>query len=68
MEGKPLCERINALRLLKDRYSRRRGIKVLYDAIVQDKFYGVAIEAANTLGSFYDKNNYENLIISYQCH
>ena len=35
-------------------------------AIIQDKFYGVAIEAANTIGSFYDKNNYEKSDNSYQ--
>ena len=64
--GETIVERINALRLLKDRYSED-GIRALYDAIVQDKFYGVAIEAANTLGSFYDKNNYEKSDNSYQC-
>ena len=37
------------------------------DAIVQDKFYGVAVEAANTIGSFYDKNDYEKSDNSYQC-
>jgi len=64
--GETIVERIDALRLLKDRYSED-GIRALYDAIIRDKFYGVAIEAANTLGSFYDKNNYEKSDNSYQC-
>ncbi len=64
--GETIIERINALRLLKNKYSED-GIRALYDAIVQDKFYGVAVEAANTIGSFYDKNDYEKSDNSYQC-
>ena len=33
--------------------------------IVEDTFYGVAVEAANTIGSFYDKNDYEKSDNSY---
>jgi len=63
--GETIIERINALRLLKNLYSED-GVKVLSDAIVRDKFYGVAVEAANAIGSFYDKNNYEKSDDSYQ--
>ena len=59
-------ERINALRLLKNLYSEG-CIKVLLDTIIHDNFYGVAVEAANTIGSFYDKNDYEKSDNSYQC-
>ena len=64
--GETIIERINALRLLKNQYSED-GIRALYDSIVHDKFYGVAVEAANTIGSFYDKNDYEKSDNSYQC-
>ena len=64
--GETIIERINAIRLLKNQYSED-GIRALYDAIVQDKFYGVAVEATNTIGSFYDKNDYEKSDNSYQC-
>ena len=58
--GETIIERINAIRLLKNQYSEE-GIRALYDAIVHDKFYGVAVEAANTIGSFYDKNDYRKI-------
>ena len=64
--GETIIERINALRLLKNLYSED-GIRALSDTIIQDKFYGVAVEAANTIGSFYDKNDYEKSDNSYQC-
>ena len=63
--GETIIERINALRLLKNLYSED-GIRALSDTIIQDKFYGVAVEAANTIGSFYDKNDYEKSDNSYQ--
>ncbi|HKO64206.1 MAG TPA: M1 family aminopeptidase, partial [Candidatus Nitrosocosmicus sp.] len=64
--GESIVERINAIRLLKNQYSEE-GIRILSNAIVQDSFYGVAVEAANTIGSFYDKNDYEKSDNSYQC-
>ncbi len=63
--GDTIVERITALRLLKNLYSAE-GIRLISDAIVQEKFYGVAIEAANTIGSFHDKNDYEKSDNSYQ--
>ena len=63
--GETIIERINAIRLLKNQYSED-GNRALYNAVVQDKFYGVAVEATNTIGSFY-KNDYEKSDNSYQC-
>jgi aminopeptidase N len=63
--GETIIERITALRLLK-KLNSKDGIRIISDAIVQDKFYGVAVEAANTIGSFYDKNDYEKSDNSYQ--
>ena len=57
-KGETIIERINAIRLLKNQYSEE-VITALQDSITEDKFYGVSIEAANIIGSFYDKNNYE---------
>ena len=63
--GETIIERITALRLLRKLNSNDR-IRIISDAIVQDKGYGVAVEAANTIGSFYDKNDYEKSDTSYQ--
>ncbi|WP_458743533.1 M1 family aminopeptidase [Candidatus Nitrosocosmicus sp. T] len=63
--GETIIERITALRYLK-KLKSIDGIRVISDAIVQDKFYGVAVEAANAIGSFYDKNDYEKSDNSYQ--
>ncbi|MDN5844804.1 MAG: hypothetical protein L0H53_00845 [Candidatus Nitrosocosmicus sp.] len=64
-DGETIIERITALRLLKNLYSADR-IRIISDAIIQDKFYGVAVEAANTIGSFHDKNDFEKSDNSYQ--
>ncbi len=51
-------------------YSRinflKNVITALQDSITEDKFYGVSVEAANIIGSFYDKNNYEKSDRSFQ--
>jgi aminopeptidase N len=56
-KGKTIIERIEAARSFKNYYSED-VINELQNAIVADPFYGVSIEAANTLGSYYEKNNY----------
>ena len=63
--GETIIERITALRLLR-KLNSNNGIGTISDTIIRDKFYGVAVEAANTIGSFYDKNDYEKSDNAYQ--
>jgi aminopeptidase N len=63
--GKTIIERIDAARMLKNLYSED-VLAALQNAILNDEFYGVSVEAANTIGSFYDKNNYEKSDNAYQ--
>ncbi|WP_144731600.1 M1 family metallopeptidase [Candidatus Nitrosocosmicus arcticus] len=63
--GDTVIERVNAVRLLKNLYSEEI-ITALQDRITGDIFYGVSVEAANAIGSFYDKNNYEKSDRAYQ--
>jgi aminopeptidase N len=56
-KGKTIIERVEAARALKNQYSKD-VVDELQIAVVTDPFYGVSIEAANTLGSYYEKNNY----------
>ena len=64
-KGETIIERINAVRILKNQFSED-VITALQNRITEDTFYGVSIEAANTLGSFHDKNNYEKSNKAYQ--
>lgn len=59
-----VIERINAVRLVKDLYSEEI-VFALGETLCHDAFYGVSIEAANTLGSFYDKNNFDKSDTAY---
>ncbi|RPH72168.1 HEAT repeat domain-containing protein, partial [bacterium] len=59
-EGDTVIERVEAARSLKDK-SSDAVIDALKDAVLQDKFWGVAIEAAKTLGSFRTDYAYEVL-------
>nr|MBA3286366.1 M1 family metallopeptidase [Nitrosopumilus sp.] len=63
--GKTVIERIDAARLLQNLYSRDVVI-ALQSSVMGDRFYGVSIEAANAIGSFYDKNDYEKSDAAYQ--
>jgi aminopeptidase N len=63
--GETIIERINAIRFLKNLFSEH-VITTLQNRITEDTFYGVSIEAANIIGSFHDKNNYEKSDSSYQ--
>lgn len=63
--GKTIIERIEAARMLKNCYSKDI-LYALQDSIMKDKFYGVSVEAANTIGSFFDKNNFEKSDNSYR--
>ncbi|HYO05722.1 MAG TPA: M1 family aminopeptidase, partial [Phototrophicaceae bacterium] len=63
--GKTVIERIDAARLLQNLYSKDVVI-ALQNSVMGDKFYGVSIEAANAIGSFYDKNDYEKSDVAYQ--
>jgi len=63
--GNTVIERINATRSLRN-MKLPAIMEHLQVAIVKDRFYGVSIEAANTIGSFYDKNDYENSEIAFR--
>ena len=56
IEGETVIERIEASRALKKFYSED-AVDALQCSVRKDSFYGVSIEAANTLGAYYDKNN-----------
>jgi aminopeptidase N len=56
-KGKTIIERIEAARALKNQYSED-VVDELRNAVIVDPYYGVSIEAANTLGSYHEKNNY----------
>jgi aminopeptidase N len=62
--GNTAIERIQAANFLKNHYSND-VVKILEDTIKKDEFYGVSIQAANTLGSYYDKTNLEKSNTSY---
>jgi aminopeptidase N len=63
--GETVIDRINAIRLLKGLYDEET-VAALGEVIKNDSFYGVSLEAANTLGYYFDKNNYQKSNISYQ--
>jgi aminopeptidase N len=56
-KGKTIIERMEAARALKNQYSKDL-VNELQSAVLADPFYGVSLEAANTLGSYNEKNNY----------
>jgi aminopeptidase N len=56
-KGKTIIERIEAARALKNQYSED-VVDELRNTVIVDPFYGVSIEAANTLGSYHEKHNY----------
>jgi aminopeptidase N len=55
--GKTIIERIQAARGLRDKYSDE-VIAALKDSVLTDEFYGVSVEASNTLGTYNDKNDH----------
>ena len=63
--GKTIIERIEAARLLKNFYSKDI-VSDLKEVIIKDNFYGVSVEAANTIGSFFDKNDFVKSDRAYQ--
>ena len=63
--GKTIIERIDAVRLLKNFYSKDI-VSDLKEVIINDNFYGVSVEAANTIGSFFDKNDFVKSDAAYQ--
>ena len=63
--GKTIIERIEAMRLLKNFYSKDIASN-LKEIIMKENFYGVSVEAANTLGSFFDKNDFVKSDTAYQ--
>lgn len=63
--GETVIERIDATRLLRDLYSEET-VFALKETLYNDSFYGVSVEAANTLGSFYDKNDFDKSNMAYQ--
>jgi aminopeptidase N len=64
-KGRSIIERIEAARILKDRYSDDI-VDELQNAVIADPFYGVSIEAANTLASYHENNNYAKTNKAYQ--
>jgi aminopeptidase N len=64
-KGTSIIERIEAARFLKNRYSDEI-VDELQNSVIADPFYGVSIEAANTLGSYREKNNYSKTNKAYQ--
>src|SRR5215203_2626025 len=63
--GITIIERMQAARELKDHYSEDI-VNELQSTVITDHFYGVSIEAANTLGYYYDKDNYAKTNKAYQ--
>lgn len=63
--GETVIDRINATRLLRNFYDEE-VVAALAETIEKDFFYGVRVEAANTLGSYFDKNNFDKSNKSYQ--
>ena len=55
--GKTILERIEAARGLKNYYSEE-AVDSLKERILSNEFYGVGVESANTIGSYYDKSNH----------
>ncbi|CAN5182680.1 hypothetical protein BH18THE2_BH18THE2_14890 [soil metagenome] len=55
-KGKTIIERIDAARALKKHYYE--VLNELRAAVMNDPFYGVSVEATDTLGSHNEKNNY----------
>ena len=71
-KGKTIIERIDAARALKKHYYEELLME-LRATIMNDPFYGVSVEAANTLGSYNEKNNYSksnrtyNTLVACMC-
>ncbi|HSA74792.1 MAG TPA: M1 family aminopeptidase, partial [Candidatus Nitrosocosmicus sp.] len=63
--GDTVVERIQSARMLKNLFSDQI-VNSLRDSIQLDKFYGVGKEAANAIGSFHDRNNYEKSDNAYR--
>ena len=67
--GKTVFERIQAARILRDKkYSVYDDVisKLQAVLVLEDNFYGVSVEAANTLGSYKDKSDYSKNDKAYQ--
>ena len=64
-DGKTIIERIDAARALREKYSKD-VIKTLKEKILDDGFYGVSATAADILGSFNDKKDYEKTNNAYE--
>lgn len=65
IKGATVIERIEAARLLKKSFSYDI-LDSLQKVIIHDPFYGVSVEAINTIGSFYDKSDFKKSECSYQ--
>jgi aminopeptidase N len=67
--SKTVFERIHAARILQDKRDSEYDviISTLQEAVILgENFYGVAVEAANTLGSYNDRSDYSKSDKSYQ--
>ena len=64
-DGKTIIEKIDAARALRDRYSKD-VIKSLQEKVLDDRFYGVSAAAADTLGSYNDKKDYDKTNTAYE--
>lgn len=63
--GDTIIEKIQAIRIMKN-FFHDDFLNSLRDVIENDKFYGVGKEAADTIGSYQDKNNFEKSDKAYQ--
>lgn len=63
--GDTVIEKIQAIRLMKDNFNDEI-ISSLRDTVLNDNFFGVGKEAAKTIGSYQDINNYEKSDKAYQ--
>lgn len=63
--GDTVIEKIQAIRIMKN-FFNDDILSSLTDIISDNTFYGIGKEAANTIGSFQDKNNFEKSDKAYQ--
>jgi aminopeptidase N len=64
-DGKTIIEKIDAARALKEKYSKD-VIKSLKEKVLDDRFYGVSAAAADTIGSYNDKKDYDKTNNAYE--
>jgi aminopeptidase N len=64
--GETVIDRIEAARTLKRNYSADAVCALKDEILRKNNFWGVSVEAANTLGAYYDKNDYIKSNTAYE--